>query len=394
MALIDGQPSVLLQNVNKLIKQKVKDQVGLIEKFAYTLYGNMSNEDLVGRNDSDLYGAALSLWQTFNSHAKPEAMIRVFNPEIAKYGWESKHTIVEIVVQDMPFLVDSVRMALSRLSITAHLLLHYPLQTVRDSKGQITDFFKLGSKDNASTQQTVFHIEIDRLTDKAAIKALTDELLSVMEDVSLAVQDWQPAREKLLQVIKALPKHAGKAGNEEVKETADFLNWLVKDNFTLLGYREYRIGPVKGDYQISGIDDTSLGLMRRSASRDLLLSELPESGRKQALSNALLILTKTNNKSRVHRPAYIDYVGVKKFDKDGKVIGEDRFIGLYSSSLYNNSAGDIPLLKNKLATVMARSEFAAGTHAYKALLNILETYPRDELIQATEIGRASCRERV
>ncbi|MDP5191684.1 NAD-glutamate dehydrogenase, partial [Rheinheimera baltica] len=113
------------------------------------------------------------------------------------------------------------------------------------------------------------------------------------------------------------------------------------------------------------------------------LSELPESGRIQAINNALLILTKTNNKSRVHRPAYIDYVGVKKFGKDGKVIGEDRFIGLYSSSLYNNSAGDIPLLKSKLASVMHMSEFATGTHAYKALLNILETYPRDELIQST-----------
>ncbi|MEH8019165.1 NAD-glutamate dehydrogenase [Rheinheimera muenzenbergensis] len=383
MALIDGQPSVLLQNVNKLIKQKVKDQVHLIEKFAYTLYGNMSNEDLVGRNDSDLYGAALSLWQTFNRHAQPDAMIRVFNPEIAKHGWESKHTVVEIVVADMPFLVDSVRMALSRLNITAHLLLHYPLQTERDDKGNITDFFKLGSKDTASTQQTVFHIEIDRLTDKAAISALTDELHSVMEDVSLAVQDWKPAREKLKQVIKNLPKQSGKASKAEVEQVNDFLNWLVKDNFTLLGYREYRISPVKGDYQICGIDDTSLGLMRRTSSRELMLSELPESGRKQALSQALLILTKTNNKSRVHRPAYIDYIGVKKFDKDGKVIGEDRFIGLYSSSLYNNSAGDIPLLKDKLAAVMQKSEFAVGTHAYKALLNILETYPRDELIQAT-----------
>ncbi|HEY0922370.1 NAD-glutamate dehydrogenase [Rheinheimera pacifica] len=383
MALIDGQPSVLLQNVSKLIKQKVKDQVSLVEKFAYTLYGNMSNEDLVGRNDSDLYGAALSLWQTFNGHAEPASMIRVFNPEIAKHGWESKHTIVEIVVQDMPFLVDSVRMALNRQSIAAHLLLHYPLQTERDSKGQITDFFKLGSKAKASTQQTVFHIEIDRLTGKAAIDSLTDELHSVMEDVSLAVQDWQPAQDKLQQVIKALPKQAGKASTEDIKDVTEFLNWLAKDNFTLLGYREYTIGPVKGDYKISGIDATSLGLMRRSAARDLMLSELPETGRKQAISNGLLILTKTNNKSRVHRPAYIDYIGVKKFDKDGKVIGEDRFIGLYSSSLYNNSAADIPLLKNKLATVMQKSEFATGTHAYKALLNILETYPRDELIQAT-----------
>ena len=383
MALIDGQPSVLLQNVSKLIRQKVKDQVDLVEKFAFTLYGNVAHDDLVGRIDSDLYGATLSLWQTFNGHHSDEAMIRVFNPEIAKHGWESKHTIVEIVVQDMPFLVDSVRMALSRLSITAHLLLHYPLQTDRDNQGAITDFFKLGSKASASTQQTVFHIEIDRLTDKTAIAALTDELHSVMEDVSLAVQDWQPARDKLKQVIQDLPKHSGNASKEEVTQVSDFLNWLVKDNFTLLGYREYRIGPVKGDYQISGIDDSSLGLMRRTASRELMLSELPESGRKQALSQALLILTKTNNKSRVHRPAYIDYIGVKKFGKDGKVIGEDRFIGLYSSSLYNNSAGDIPLLKDKLASVMQKSEFAVGTHAYKALLNILETYPRDELIQAT-----------
>ncbi len=383
MALIDGQPSVLLQNVSKLIKQKVKDQVNLVEKFAFTLYGNMSNEDLVGRNDSDLYGAALSLWQTLNQHAEPAARIRVFNPEIARHGWESKHTIVEIVVQDMPFLVDSVRMALNRQSITAHLLLHYPLQTLRNAQGAITEFYKLGAIDNATTQQTVFHIEIDRLTDESAIAALKAELLSVMEDVSLAVQDWQPARDKLKAVIAALPNQAGKASAEEVTEALEFLNWLVKDNFTLLGYREYKITPVKGDYKIVGNTDSALGLMRRSESRDLLLSDLPESGRKQALSERLLILTKTNNKSTVHRPAYVDYIGIKKFDKDGKVIGEDRFIGLYSSSLYNNSAADIPLLKSKLSRVMAMSEFAAGTHAYKALLNILETYPRDELLQAT-----------
>ncbi|MBV2129815.1 NAD-glutamate dehydrogenase [Arsukibacterium indicum] len=383
MALIDGHPSVLLQNVSKLITQKVKDQPKLVEKFAYTLYGNMSNEDLVGRNDSDLYGAALSLWQTFNQHADPQARIRVYNPEISRHGWESKHTIVEIVVQDMPFLVDSVRMALNRHGIAAHLLLHYPLQTQRDKAGHITDFFKLGSKPDSSTQQTVFHIEIDRITDETTIHALKAELHSVMEDVSLAVQDWQPTRQKLLDVIKTFAKQSGKAAADEIKETTDFLNWLVKDNFTLLGYREYKMTPVKGDYKISGIDTSSLGLMRRSESRDLMLSELPDAGRKQALSPTVLVLTKTNNKSRVHRPAYIDYVGVKQFDKDGKVVGEHRFIGLYSSSLYNNSAADIPLLKSKLGRVMAMSEFATGTHAYKALLNILETYPRDELIQAS-----------
>lgn len=382
MALIDGQPSVLLQNVSKLIKQKVKDQVELVEKFAFTLYGNVANEDMFGRNDSDLYGAALSLWQTFNTHAADSAKIRVFNPEIARHGWESKHTIVEIVVKDMPFLVDSVRIALNRHNITAHLLLHYPLQTFRDSKGDITEFYKLGTKDNPSTQQTVFHIEIDRMTDKTTMDNLIAELDSVMQDVLLAVEDWKPTKAKLEQVIAELPANSGKATPAQIAETTEFLKWLAKDNFTLLGYRQYSIVPVQGDYRIAGMADTALGLMRRSVSRDLMLSDLPDVARKQALSSGSLILTKTNNKSRVHRPAYIDYIGIKRFDAQGHVIGEDRFIGLYSSSLYNNSAGDIPLLKNKLATVMAASGFAGGTHAYKALLNILETYPRDELIQA------------
>jgi glutamate dehydrogenase len=382
MALIDGQPSVLLQNVSKLIRQKLKDQVELVEQFAYTLYGNVANEDMVGRNDSDLYGAALSLWQTFNEHPQDDAKIRVFNPEVAKHGWESKHTIVEIVIKDMPFLVDSVRIALNRHSITAHLMLHYPLQTFRNDKGQITEFYKLGTKANPTTQQTVFHIQIDRMTDKAAIENLVAELNSVMQDVSLAVTDWRPTLEKLESVIAELPKHAGKASAEQLQQATEFLNWLLKDNFTLLGYRSYRIVPIQGDYKIEGVADSALGLMRRSTSRDLMLNDLPDVARKQALSSDLLILTKTNNKSRVHRPAYIDYIGIKRFDEHGQVIGEDRFIGLYSSSLYNNSAADIPLLKNKLATVMSRSGFAHGTHAYKALLNILETYPRDELIQA------------
>lgn len=382
MALIDGQPSVLLQNVCKLIRQRVKDQVDLVEQFALTLYGRVAPEDLVGRTDSDLYGAALSLWQTFNAHAGDEAKIRVFNPEVAKHGWESKHTIVELVLKDSPFLVDSLRIALNRSGITAHLMLHHPLQTFRDGNAAIIEFHKLGTKANPTTKQTVFHIEIDRMTDKDAMDALVQELSSVMHDVTLAVQDWQPTLHKLQQVIAELEQNAGKASAAQRKQALDFLNWLVDDNFTLLGYREYRMQPVQGDYKIEGIAESSLGLMRRSNARDLALSELPDVARKQALSSDLLILTKTNQKSRVHRPAYIDYVGIKRFDAQGHVIGEDRFVGLYSSSLYNNSAADIPLLKDKVAQVMELSGFARGTHAYKALLNILETYPRDELIQA------------
>ena len=134
----------------------------------------------------------------------------------------------------------------------------------------------------------MFHIEIDRMTDKAAVEALTSELQSVMEDVSLAVQDWKPIREKLLQVIADLPKQAA-VNATELEQTTEFLNWMAKDNFTLLGYREYRIKAVEGDHKIESVNDSALGLMRRSTSRDLMLSDLPEHARKQALNSSLFI---------------------------------------------------------------------------------------------------------
>ncbi|MEL7309711.1 MAG: NAD-glutamate dehydrogenase, partial [Pseudomonadota bacterium] len=217
------------------------------------------------------------------------------------------------------------------------------------------------------------------------IESFKEELESVLVDVSIAVEDWQPIRDKLIAVTKELPKRHHNNNDSEVAETVEFLDWLAKDNFTLMGYREYELSAVKGDYQLKGKKGTSLGLMKNSdEEHSRLLSELPEVARQEARSNNLLILTKTNSVSRVHRPAYIDYVGIKRFDDKGNVIGEDRFIGLFSSSFYNNSAADVPVLKSKINRIMEMCDFAKGTHAYKAVLNILETYPRDELVQARE----------
>ena len=217
------------------------------------------------------------------------------------------------------------------------------------------------------------------------IESFKKELESVLVDVSVAVDDWQPIRKKLIAVTKELPKRHHNKSKDEVSETTEFLDWLAKDNFTLMGYREYELSPVQGDYQLKGKMDTSLGLMKNSTEEHTrLLSELPEVARQEARSSNLLILTKTNSVSRVHRPAYIDYVGIKRFDDEGNVIGEDRFIGLFSSSFYNNSATDVPVLKSKINRIMEMCDFAKGTHAYKAVLNILETYPRDELVQARE----------
>ncbi|MBB1401914.1 NAD-glutamate dehydrogenase [Pseudoalteromonas sp. SG45-1] len=382
----EGQASVILDNVCKLIQKKVRaDNVLLVEKFAKALYSNMSKEDLANRNDSDLYGAALSLWNSLEKNTTDDAVIRVFNPEVAKDGWQSSHTIVEIITKDMPFLVDSVRMAMTRENIASHLLLHCPLKIKRDENTKISGLSNLKAEQESSSTKTVFFIEIDRQTDSSVIESFKKELESVLVDVSVAVDDWQPIRKKLIAVTKELPNRHHNKSKDEVSETTEFLDWLAKDNFTLMGYREYELSPVQGDYQLKGKMDTSLGLMKNSTEEHTrLLSELPEVARQEARSSNLLILTKTNSVSRVHRPAYIDYVGIKRFDDEGNVIGEDRFIGLFSSSFYNNSATDVPVLKSKINRIMEMCDFAKGTHAYKAVLNILETYPRDELVQARE----------
>ncbi|MFC3095765.1 NAD-glutamate dehydrogenase [Alteromonas sediminis] len=378
--------SVLLQNVFTLIDKKVAaDSRDMVKDFAKLLFRNMSADDLENRNDSDLYGATLSLWQTFAQYDKSEPHIRVFNPEIEKHGWHSSHTIVEIMVDDMPFLVDSIRMALNRLNITAHLLLHNPIGLQRDKSNSIVKLSSGVKEEKASHKETVFLIEIDRQSTKRDLDILTKELHSVVDEVSLAVSDWQSMRAKLKEVMTSFDNAPCPAGDAVKKETQTFIKWLYNHNFTLMGYRHYSAKAIKGDHRWVPDNDSSLGLMKNSISdRERLLSRIPASAREEALSDKPLMLTKTNTRARVHRPAHMDYIGVKEFDKSGQVIGEHRFIGLYSASFYNSSATGLPVLKEKIERICNLSGFEPGTHAFKAFVNIVETYPRDELLQTSE----------
>lgn len=383
MTVANNQHSVLLENVFQLIRDKVdKSHNQLVEQFASILFKNISKDDLEGRNDSDLYGATLSLWNALAKFDQSSPVIEVFNPELSKHGWQSSHTIVKIIVKDMPFLVDSVRMALNRQGITAHLLLHTPLTLKRDTKHQLKDFLSASSKAKDAKKETIFLVEVDRQTSADDLQQLSDELHSVVEEVSLAVADWQAMRQKLEDVIKDYDKQPCPASKAEKEQAHNFLKWVIDHNFTLMGYRHYDAKAIEGDHRWLADNDSSLGLMKNSIrDRNRVLSNLPDSARAETLSSNPLILTKTNSKARVHRPAYMDYIGIKRFDKEGNVVGEDRFLGLYSASFYNSSAAQLPVLKAKLDSVSALLGFEKGTHAYKAVMNILETYPRDELLQ-------------
>jgi glutamate dehydrogenase len=386
MALVNGSPSVILSNVAKLIQQKVDSKTApLVEQFAHLLYGNMSSLDIAHRNDSDMYGAALSLWSSLNEHKDDAPVIHVFNPSVSKNGWKSSHTIIEVIIQDMPFLVDSIRIALNRLGLSPHLMLNAPLQIVRDKKLEVNALAPVvDDKLNGAKEETIFLIEIDRQSTEQELENIKYELLSVVEDISLTVSDWKPMLTCLNNVIADVTK-AKLPGNKAQKaDTLNFLNWIAANNFTLMGYRSYDVKAVKGDISLEANVESSLGLMRNSqGSQSRLVSSLSETGREVALGKNHLILTKTNSNSRVHRPAQLDYIGIKRFDSKGNVIGEERFIGLFGSAYYTNSALDLPFINSKVMAVCKASPFAKGTHNYKTLINILETYPRDEILQSS-----------
>jgi len=386
MALKDAMPSVLLENVVSLIHAKVPNsQAKQVEQFATCLYAHMSKDDLNARNDSDLYGAVLSLWNALNKTPKGETHLRVFNPSQSKHGWQSTHSIIEVIQPDMPFLVDSVGMALNRMGITAHMMLHTPLAIERSAQ-EVTKVTYLKQSPDSSEQVAVFLIEIDRQNSSEDIKALEREIQSVLADVAASVNDWEAMSAKLSETIKDLPKRPFPGEKQELEEAINFLTYLNNHHFTLLGYRQYDLKRVEGDVELVPNMASSLGLMNKQhktqPEQGLLLSSFSDSARKEALDHSLLILTKSSAKSRVHRPAYVDYIGIKRFDKKGNVVGEDRFIGLYASNVYNRSPREIPLLNEKVQRVLDRSGLTPRSHDYKALLNILENLPRDELIQA------------
>ncbi|SDG94728.1 glutamate dehydrogenase [Vibrio xiamenensis] len=374
---------VLLEKVYNLIDDKLEpaDQP-LVTQLAQHLFSNISHDDLMQRNESDLYGAVLSLWQHIKDITPSDISVRVFNPTISRQGWQSTHTIVELVLPDSPFLVDSIKMALSRLDLASHLMLHGPTQIQRAKKGNIT---AINSGDGELV--SLFHIEVDRLSDKQAMTSLKEELLSILSDTRLVVNDWQKMSDKLAQVVAEVEAMKDKVAIEgdRAKETIEFLRWLGNHNFTFMGYKEYDLVNQDDETELCPTKEPGLGLFSNPARvRSVKLSEFSESARLEARKPFYLILTKGNYQSRIHRPAYTDYIGIKKFDNNGKVIGEHRFTGLYTSAVYNQSVESIPLIREKVERILSASAYRHGSYSYKALHNILENYPRDELLQARE----------
>jgi glutamate dehydrogenase len=374
-----------MEEVLALVRSKVApENRGPLEAFVTAYYGQVDPEDLATRAPADLYGAALSHWSFARKREPGRERVRVFNPTFEEHGWHSTHTIIEIVNDDMPFLVDSVTMEINRHGLALHLLVHPIVTVVRGADGAAAAF---ASEDTTTgTRESLIHVEVDRIADAAQREALATDLTRVLGDVRLACVDWMPMRERLLAVIAELDLQEPPIPAGELGEGRAFLRWLADNHFTFLGYRQHDLVAIDGQDALRIVPGSSLGILRERAAKNVSESfaALPPEIRAYARRPELLVITKSTARSTVHRQGYLDYIAVKRFDPAGNVTGEDRFLGLFTSMAYSANPLDIPLLRRKVANVIARAGLVQGSHAGKTLLNILATYPRDELFQTPE----------
>ncbi|MEU3266542.1 NAD-glutamate dehydrogenase [Streptomyces bacillaris] len=365
-------------------------------------YLHTAPEDLSGRDPDDVYGAAASHYRLAENRPQGTANVRVHTPTVEENGWTCSHSIVEVVTDDMPFLVDSVTNELSRQGRGIHAVIHPQVTVRRDVTGKLIEVlsggpgtpkaFKAGRSTKAELPhdalvESWIHVEIDRETDRADLQQITTDLRRVLSDVREAVEDWGKMRDAALRIADDLPgEPLDDLADEEVEEARELLRWLAADHFTFLGYREYEL---KDSDALAAVPGTGLGILRsdpqHSVDEDHPVSpsfdRLPADARAKAREHKLLVLTKANSRATVHRPSYLDYVGVKKFDAKGNVIGERRFLGLFSSAAYTESVRRVPVIRRKVAEVVEGAGFSYNSHDGRDLLQILETYPRDELFQ-------------
>lgn len=373
---LDQRRRDLLDQVAALVAQRWPEpEQDLVQWFVAEYFGRVADEDLLARTPANLYGAALSHWLLLRRPAGA-ARMRVYNPDPEQHGWQSNHTAIQAVTDDMPFLVDSLTMACNRLGLAVHLVIHPTLCVTRDPAGAVSAL-----SDCAAPTDACLHFEVDRVEDAERLQEIQDELLQVLGEVRVAVGDWPAMRASIEAASAELA--AAPVAPDERDETREFLRWLLDDHFTLLGYRTYDLIETGDGPALRAVPDSGLGILRSDAGAELSASfgALPAAIRALARRPEPLILTKSNQRARIHRPGYLDYVGVRRFDATGQVLGEHRILGLYGSAVHYGDPRTIPVVRGKLVAVLARARLPAASHDYRALVGILDSYPRDELFQ-------------
>ncbi|WJK37479.1 NAD-glutamate dehydrogenase [Solwaraspora sp. WMMA2065] len=377
-----------MPSAERLIAQAVSladtdhDAACLVDRF----WRFAADEELVGCRPQEMLDAARAHRELAGHRLPGELKLRLTPP-----GDGRPYTVVEIVTDDMPFLVDSVTALLAERHFDVHLLVHPLVVVRREPLGQLTEVAADVEPDDAIDGDLVeswIRIEIDPIRIAGDLDRLRRDLQRVLTDVREAVEDWPRMRQRALVLADELDRaepgspEAPPVPEKDLTDSVELLRWLADDHFTFLGYREYRlVDSGDGEKALVAVLGSGLGILRQDQTRPRPLTSMTPQAAAKALEQRLLIITKANSRATVHRAAYLDYVGVKVFDSAGAVVGERRFLGLFSTAAYRTSVQELPVVRRKVAEVLERSGLSPRSHSGKDLLQILETYPRDELFQ-------------
>ena len=384
-ASLDQSRSQLIHSAAELA-----DEAGgeMLEPFLRHYYRHVATEDLLARRPEDLLGAALSHRATAAHRPVGTANVSVFTPTVEEQGWSCDHTVIQIVTDDMPFIVDSVNVELARQERVVHLVIHPQLVVRRDAAGELEDILGVDAMTDSEFGAGVeswIHVEIDRQGGDAKREALAQGLRRVLSDVRESVEDWPKMKAECQQITAELEAAPPKGvDHEQIAHAQRLLSWLADGHFTFLGFREYVLERQDHEDVLRALPGTGLGILRYDQQQSGSFGRMSAAARAKAREPHLLIITKANSRATVHRSKYLDYVGIKMFDANGEVTGEKRFLGLFTSTAYTESVLRVPIIDTKVRKVLAASGFTADSHSGKDLLEVLETYPRDELFQTSE----------
>ncbi|WP_143498431.1 NAD-glutamate dehydrogenase domain-containing protein, partial [Pseudomonas sp. Irchel s3b5] len=358
------------------------DEISQVLKFADQFYSFAALDEFQDRRISDLVGATISLWRMLMQHDAKSSIVRVYNPDFERHGWQSSHTVVEMVCPQVPFLINSIRMELNNRGYNIHTLQTAVFELEFDQKGEAVGQSTNASEISDSSNTAVAFFEIDRCSSSSELRLIEAALIEVLEEVGLVDADLLPMKVKINELRASLGMFDSSAQSLELDEARAFFDWMLKGHFTFLGYEEFKVVNGSSSGHIEYDESSFLGISRRlhSGLDSEYLKVRPEV-QNFLTASFLLSFAKSSYLSRVKRSTYADYVSLREIDSFGNVVKEHRFIGLFYS--HGQSVRDIPCIRVKVAQVEARSGYGAESHLGQELARILETLPRDDLYQSS-----------
>ena len=382
---LDKRKEELIRRLIRYRKGKVSGAKGqLFEAFMIQYLAHISPSDLEWLSIPEIYNLIREHWAFAFKRPAGTPSVRVYKPIKKAHGYSTGHSVIEICNDDMPFLVDSVKSTIDRFDLKIRFIIHPIIFVRRNTNGNMVEVRDPEQQVERASIESFIRIEILEQA-RPCEAAIQKKIETTLNDVRTAVDDWQPMRERMFRVIEELVLEPKGSSPDDVQEVQEFLRWIYDNNFTFLGFQNLKFVGKGGNLKVVAENNLSLGIMRNMEAPGIgLMRKMPDEVLGFLTKPSLLLVTKTDARATVHRAVNMDVIGIKKIDPRGRVRGLWFFVGLFTSAAYNKSPRDIPLLRRRITKILNKTGYARTSHDGKFLNNILETFPRDELFQASD----------